>query len=107
MAVNYSDMKAAVKTAQAEWMGEVVDFAYHPAEFTANRAAEVSALADAGDVGAVASLVSPLLDWWDVLDDDGNRLPTDVETVGNMPLAFVMGIVGAMGRDMRPPASRG
>jgi hypothetical protein len=105
--MRFSDMKAAVKTAQVEWLGEAVDFAYHPAEFTANRAAEVSDLADAGNVRAVAGLVSPLLEWWDVLDDEGERMPTDTETVGNMPLAFVMAIVGAMGKDMRPPESRG
>ena len=50
-------------------------------------------------------MMQSLLVWWDVLGDDGNRLPTDLETLKRVPLEFLNKLNEAIGQDMRPPES--
>lgn len=107
MAVSLTKMRQSIRTAQVTWEEDVVDFGYKPAMFTTELVEEVTSEAQANNLHGVAEMVEPLLEWWDVLDDEDNRLPTDLETIKSMPLTFVMGIVDVIGGDMRPPESKG
>lgn len=106
MAISLTQMKAKTRDAQILWEDEKVDFAYHPAAFSVEVAQHVQERAIEGDLEGVATVMVNLLDWWDVLDDDGNRLPADVTLVRQMPLGFLMSILNAVGADMTPPSQR-
>lgn len=105
MAIGLKEMRTAEKAAQVTWNGEVVDFAYRPGEFTTELLETVSEEANAENVAGVAEMMVPLLVWWDVLDEEGNRLPTDLATLKRVPLDFLNKLNDAIGRDMRPPES--
>lgn len=107
MAVSLTKMRKSIRTAQVTWDEDVVDFGYKPAMFTTELVEEVTSEAESNNLHGVAEMVEPLLDWWDVMDDDDKRLPTDLETIKGMPLTFVMSIVDVIGSDMRPPESKG
>ena len=106
MAVSRTKMRQSVKTAQVTWEEDVVDFGYRPAMFTTELVEEVSKEAEENNLHGVAEMVEPILDWWDVLDDEDKRLPTDLATIKSMPLRFIMDIVEQIGGDMRPPGGR-
>lgn len=106
MSISFTQMKAKTKDAQIDWEGEKVDFAYHPAAFSVEVAQHVQERAQEGDLGGVAVVMVNLLDWWDVLDDEGNRLAVTEELVRQMPLGFLMSMLNAVGADMAPPTRR-
>lgn len=105
MGIGLKKMKEAVKASQVIWGDDVVDFAYRPGEFTTELLEAVNNAAEEENLAAVAEMMESLLVWWDVLDDDGNRLPTDLATLKRVPLEFLNKLNDAIGRDMRPPES--
>ena len=105
MAIGLKQMKEIEKSAQVVWAGEVVDFAYRPGEFTTELLETVNREADAENLAGVAEMMESLLVWWDVLDEEGNRLPTNLETLKRVPLEFLNKLNDAIGQDMRPPES--
>lgn len=107
MALSLKKMQETVKTAQVTWEEDVVDFGYHPAAFTTDLMQKVTDEADDNNVSGVAAMLEPIMDWWDVLDEEGQRIPTDLATLRQMPLPFLMKITDAIGTSMRPPASAG
>lgn len=106
MAISFTQMKAKTKDSQIEWENEKVDFAYHPAAFSVEVAQRVQERAQEGDLNGVAVVMVELLDWWDVLDENGERLAPDEALVRQMPLGFLMALLNAVGADMTPPAPR-
>ena len=106
MAMTLSKIKDKVNTATILWDEETVDVGYHPAAFTIEIAEIVATAAAENDLGVISALLEPILGWWDVLDDDGQRLPTDAATIRLMPLGFLMEVMGTVQESMRPPAER-
>lgn len=107
MAISLTEMKAKQKASQVTWEDEIVDFAYHPAAFSVEVAQAVQEQAQKGDLAGVALAMEPLIGWWDVLDDDGERIAADIATIRQMPLGFLMSILSAVGDDMNPPERKG
>lgn len=112
MAMKLSEVKAKTKITTVEFMDESVDVSYHPAAMTPAILEEVMALAkgaetDAEDMALVGSMLEPVLDWWDVLNDDGSRVPTTKEAIREVPLAFLIKVLDDVQADMRPPAQKG
>lgn len=103
MAVRLSEMKAREKAAQVTWDDEIVDFGYFPNAFTMQVAEDVQIAAERNDLSTVSAMLDPIVSWWDVLDDDGKRLPSDAETMKQFPLTFLMKIMEAVGEGQRPP----
>jgi hypothetical protein len=103
MAMSLSKVKAKVAQAQVAWEDEVVDFGYHPGEVTPALLETVQGAADKGDLDVIGALLEPVLAWWDVLDDEDQRLPTDKATIRQVPLGFLMEVLGATQEAMRPP----
>lgn len=96
MAVRLSDMKARITETHLTWDGERVDFAYKPNEFTMELADQIAA---AEDENIVSQLLSPIVEWWDVLDDNDQRIPPTAETMRQFPLNFLLKIMGAITED--------
>lgn len=100
-----SEMRAKVKQATIDYDGETVDFGYKPGEITLDLMDSVQEKADSGDKTSVALLLEPMLDWWDVLDESDERLPTDAATIRQMPMAFLTALMQKMtGEIANPPA---
>jgi hypothetical protein len=104
MSVRLSEMKAREKASQVTWDDEIVDFGYFPNAFSLQVAEDVSNAAAANDLSVVAVMLEPIISWWDVLGDDGERMPTDAETMKQFPLSFLMALMEQVGDDQRPPA---
>lgn len=112
MAMKLSEVKAITKTCTVEFLGGTVDVGYHPAAMTPAILEDVMALAktaetDAEDMAMVGQMLEPVLDWWDMLDDDGERIPTDKAHIREMPMAFLVKVLDDVQTDMRPPDSKG
>lgn len=103
MGMKLSEVKAKVKNATVVWEDETVDVGYHPAAMTPAVLEEVQEAARAENLSVIGSLLEPVLAWWDVLDDDGNRLPTDAATIREIPVPFLMAVLEQVQDAMRPP----
>lgn len=104
MGVRLSAMKAKVTETSLEWDGETVAFAYKPNEFTMEMADQIAAAADDENLSAVSALLAPMLVWWDVLDDEDNRIDPTAENMRAFPLNFLLSIMDAMTEDQSPEA---
>lgn len=112
MAMKLSEIKAKTKEVTVLFMDETVDVSYHPAAMTPAILEDVMALArgaetDAEDMALIGSMLEPVLDWWDVLDDKGKRIGTTMADIREMPLAFLIKVLDDVQTDMRPPAQKG
>lgn len=103
MAMTLSKVKAKEAEASVLWDGETVDLGYKPGEVTPSLLEAVQTAAQAGDLEVIGTLLEPVLAWWDVLDDDGKRLPTDRDTIKIMPLGFLLEVLDKVQEAMRPP----
>jgi hypothetical protein len=106
MAMTLSKVQDKVTTTTVLWDDESVDVGYHPAAITPALLEQVQAAAGAENLDVVGALLEPVLAWWDVLTDDGERYPTDAETIKIMPLAFTMAVLTQVQEAMRPPEPR-
>lgn len=104
MGVRLSDMKSKVKETHIEWDGQTVDFAYKPNQFTVDLADQLAKDAEGENIGAVSNMLAPLVEWWDVLDDNDVRIPATAENMRQFPLPFLTRIMKAMVEDQNPDA---
>lgn len=102
MGVRLSAMKAKITESSLEWDGETVAFAYKPNEFTMEVADSISEAAEREDLSSVSAMLSPILEWWDVLDDNDERIPPSAESMRAFPLNFLMRIMGKITEDQNP-----
>lgn len=107
MGMKLSEVKARVATTTITWGDETVDVGYRPAALTPALIEEVQAAAKAENLDVLGTMLEPLLAWWDVLDDEENRLPTDAATIKTMPVAFLTEVMSTVQGAMRPPADKG
>jgi len=106
MAVRLSKMKGKVKEASLQWDDETVAFAYKPNEFTLELAERISSEAEAENLGMVAELLGPIVEWWDVLDEDDQRIPATAENMKTFPLQFLVRLMGAITEAQEPGGSK-
>lgn len=102
MGVRLSAMKAKVQESHLDWDGERVDFAYKPNEFTMELADEIQAAAEKENLTMVSSMLSPIIVWWDVLDDEDERIEPSAENMRRFPLNFLLRIMEAITKDQDP-----
>ena len=111
MSMKLSEVRAKVKVVTVNWADETVDVGFHPAAVTpelVDKVQQQAATIEGGGAGAtIGGMLEPMLDWWDVLDDDGQRIPTDAETIAALPIAFLMAVLETVQEDMRPPERKG
>lgn len=103
-----SEVQAREKVCTAHWDGEDVDVCYRPSKVTPAMLANVLDMVKDGnsaasaEIESVPALLEPILVWWDVLDDNDERLPTDAKTIRSMPMSFLSAVVAATQEDMKP-----
>jgi len=106
MAVRLSKMKGREATATLEWDGEEIDFAYYPNAFTMEVAEKTNEAAERADLSVVAAMLEPIIAWWDVMDDDDQRLPATASVMATFPLTFLTSLMEKVGESQRPPAGK-
>lgn len=102
MGVRLSEMLEKTRETFITWDEERVDFAYKPHAFTLELSDQIDAAAEAGDQDVVSMLLSPLVVWWDVLDDEGGRIPPDDENMKKFPMTFLLAIMGKVNQETVP-----
>jgi hypothetical protein len=103
MAVKITDMMGRTKTIQVEWDGETVDVSYFHNVVTPEHLENVAQAADKEDLSVLGVMLEPVLDWWDILQDDGTRLPTDADTIRRVPMSFLNALNKAIEEAQNPP----
>lgn len=121
MGIKASTMRDKVREITVDWEDESLAVGIRPGRYTGALMEGIQeATADAqraeasGDmeaaqaaVAAVAHATAEVIAWWDVLDEDGERLPVDADTLNSLPLSFVQHVMTQAGEAIRPPKSRG
>lgn len=105
MAVTLKALKGSDRTVPVTYNGETFDVAYRPGEFTGDLLANLSDVDESRADAAVKVMVSillPVLSWWDVEDEQGQRLPITQQTLQAMPLAVLGAILQAVKVDNTP-----
>lgn len=111
MAMKLSEVKAKVATTTLAFMDETVDVGYHPASVTPAMLEDILAMAksadgDSADSALIGKMLDPMLAWWDVLDDDGERIPADAEHIRDMPMAFLTALLGHLQKETQPDGGK-
>lgn len=107
MAMTLSKVQDKTSTVDVHWDDETVEIGYRASRLTPALLNEAQAAGEAGNLDQVGVILEPLLAWWDVLDDDGKRLPTDAATIASMPFTFLLVVMDNITEAMRPPARKG
>lgn len=107
MAMKLTEVRAKTKTVTVTWDDETVDVCYAPNRFTPEVMEAVAEAETQQNLSIMGAMLEPLLEWWDVLDDNENRIPTSAENIAKMPLPFLMRVLSVVQEDQNPPASRG
>jgi hypothetical protein len=70
---------------------DVVNIEFRPGALTFGALSDLAAAAaaDSFDPEMFANLLKPIIVSWDLLDDDGNALPTDRSGLNQLPMEFV------------------
>lgn len=104
MAVALSNMKKRTKLITVEWDGEEVDVSYFPNVVTPELLEKVDAAADQDNLDVLGVMLEPVLDWWDILEEEGGpRLPTDAATIRTIPMSFLNRLQEKIQEAQRPP----
>lgn len=121
MALKRSTMLDKVRIITVTWEDETLDVGIRPGRYTAallDRIREATKAAEAAEaagdtekaaqaVQIVADATAEVVAWWDVLDEDGERLPITAEVLDSLPLLFVQHVMAQAGEAIRPPARKG
>jgi hypothetical protein len=108
-----SEVQSVEKVVHVQFMDHDVEVSYRPARMTPQvlenvmEAAAATGEDERGAMAVIGSMLEPVLAWWDVLDDNDQRMPTNADTIKGMPLAFLMAVLTKVQEDQRPPDSRG
>lgn len=104
MSVKITDMMGRTKTIQVKWDGEVVDVSYFHNVVTPQHLEDVAAASEKEDLSVLGVMLEPVLEWWDIMQDDGTRLPTDAATIRRVPMSFLNALQDAIQEAQNPPA---
>ena len=105
MAVALSSMKTRTKLITVEWDGETVDVSYFPNVVTPELLEKVDEASRRDNLDVLGVMLEPVLDWWDILLEDGSRLPTDAGTIKRVPMSFLNRLQDKIQEDQNPPES--
>lgn len=107
MAIKMHELRQKVSIVEVEWDGEKADIGFYAARFTPELIESIQAEADKENLDMLGNMLEPLLAWWDLLDELGERLPTDKGTIKQMPLGLLTTIITATQGALRPPEVKG
>lgn len=95
-----SKRRKETKVVNVQFEGDTVQVAYHAAAITPRLVALAQELQT--DVAVIADVIQRIVVWWDVLDDEGNRIPPTPENTMEFDVAFLGAVVNGVFGDMAP-----
>lgn len=105
MAVKLNEMKARTKTLVVDWDGEKVDVSYFPNAVTPELLDRVDDAVAANDRNVLGVLLVPVIEWWDILEDDNSRMPVSDDNIQRVPMSFLNKLQDSIQEAQRPPES--
>lgn len=89
--------------------GDVVNIRYRPGALTLGALERMNeaAQSDRFDAGALENLLKPIIVEWDLLDDDGNPLPTSREGLHQLPIEFIGELISVLSESARVDPEEG
>lgn len=105
MAVKLDEMQGRTKTLVVNWDGEKVDVSYFPNVVTPELLEKVAEASEKDNLDVLGVMLEPVIEWWDILLEDGSRLPTDSATIKKVPMSFLNNLQDAIQEAQRPPES--
>jgi hypothetical protein len=102
MPISINDLRREQRTVNFDFLGDQVSVTYRPGAVTPEvEDAMQTAQERERPANGLAEVVSMLLVEWDVLDENGTAIPTDLETCRTLPTEFLSAIVVAIVDDNR------
>jgi hypothetical protein len=75
---------------------------YKPHVYTPKFQSEADRAAQGEDTDRLSAMLSPLLDSWDLTDDDGKMITLDVASLRSLPIKILSDVLLAILRDFNP-----
>jgi hypothetical protein len=102
-------MKDRMKVVTVEFDGERGDVWYRPWIITPRVMRELRDTTDEeqDNIGRIMNQIERFVHEWDVLDEDGQRLPVNTETMAELPNPFLVAVLNAVVSDMQPSPTTG
>lgn len=107
MPLKLSRLFEEVQTVEMPYLGEVLSLTWTPAGWTpAAQDHFVSADGENASTLAMVDVLASLLVRWDLLDDDGEPIPTTKDRLESLPKGFLLDVLRFLGSSNSPnPAS--
>lgn len=105
MSITLDGLSKETRQIKVEFGGESIDICYRPGKYTPVVEDDVQGQLENGrPSNGVAKAVSEMLVWWDVVDGEGQRIPSDFETARNLSAEFLSAVLGAITNDQQVKA---
>lgn len=103
MPIKLHELTENEATCQAEFMGETASVTYRPAAYTPELEEEIRECTNEDlPSNSLAVLLSEVLISWEVLDENGDKIPPEYENLRKMPTRFLAAVVRAINEDQNP-----
>ncbi|MDQ3540921.1 MAG: hypothetical protein M3440_09550 [Chloroflexota bacterium] len=103
--IRFASVKDIQKIATIVYQDTAFDAAYLPGKVTPRAMREFDDNTD--NIDKITDMLSQFVSTWDVLDDEGERLPATKEVMLDFPLSFLNAILTAIIEDMNPSPPSG
>lgn len=90
MPIKVSGFSKTEKVATIEYEGETMDVGFNPNAVTLTLLDDIAAT---DTLEGVAVQLQGVIIWWDLLGEDGKRLPPNLETMRNLPVNFLLKVM--------------
>lgn len=114
MGIRLTDMLSRSTTTDVKFDGELVTVSYYPNAVTLELSDRLDKEARAADLAleagedtefdSITGQLIPVLEWWDVLDDQGERVPPTRANMRKFPLTFLTAVMDAIVADQEVSA---
>lgn len=102
MPISLSALKSGERTLLFEYDGESAEVTYRVSSYTPELEQAVAEKLESGlPASSTAVILAELLIDWDVVDENGERLPTDYATVSRFPMDFLTALLTTISEDQR------
>lgn len=107
--ISAAAMKTREKVVAVEFDGMTADVWYRPWVITPRVMREMRDTPDEeqDNIGRIMDQLSRFVSAWDVLDEQGDRLPVSVEVMTELPNPFLLAVLNAVVADMSPTPTTG
>ena len=100
MPIRLIDLKKDRRTCIVTWEGETAEIVYRPSAYTPETEDEMRQAFESGrPANGLAMILASTLVEWDILDEDGNKLPPTLELMRKLSNGFLVAVSNAIVED--------